>query len=498
MKKKLTQGAAVVFILCAASAIGFAFRVLDLPLANAAMVYLLAVLLSTLLIPGYVFGFFISVLSAFAFNFLFTEPYFTFTTNAPSYLITFIIMTITAFITSSLISHAKLSERMAQEREAETMALYTLTNRLTDAADLREVAGIAIDTISSAICPKTACLCFDEKGVPETTFLQQVSPREQVWREVGDAAALLRGMEEAPDKVRMGAEFYDWPIHGREGTLGLIRLPSESARSLNRAQIHLLHSMTESIALAMDRLRSAQQRIKLLDESARERYRSNLLRSISHDLRTPLAGILGATEMLFGMTGEEDRRHALIEGIGKDAAWLFSLVENVLSLTRLQDDSLALQKQPEAVEEVLGGAVGHISQRYPQYDIDVPPPDELLLVPMDAKLISQVLINLMDNAVKHTPPQGEISVTVTRDQAHNRAVFSVKDTGCGISEEDLPHIFERFYTSDSGRSDARLGIGLGLSICDSIVKSHGGTITAHNRTDGPGAEFIFTLPLGDE
>jgi two-component system sensor histidine kinase KdpD len=496
IKKALSRSAVLLLILGTASALGLAFRTLELPLTNIAMVYMLAILLTALLIPGYIFGFLTSILSSFAFNYLFTEPYFTFTTNVPSYLITFIIMAITAFITSSLISHAKLSERMAQEREAETRALFTLTNRLTEAANFQEIAGIAIDTISSVICEKAACLCFNEKGVPEETYLQQVSPGEQSRRVVNDPLSLLRVLGGPQGRVLMGDEFYDWPIYGKETVLGLIRLPSEHARLLNRAQTRLLSSMTESIALTMDRLHSTQQRIRLREETTQERYRSNLLRSISHDLRTPLSGILGATEMLFDMTGREDRRYPLIEGISKDAGWLFSLVENVLSLTRLQGGSLSIQKQPEAVEEILGGSVEHIARRYPQYDIEVPPPDELLLVPMDARLISQVLINLLDNAVKHTEPPGEISVTVARE--YNQAVFSVKDSGCGIPEANLPHIFELFYTSHAGQSDARPGIGIGLAICESIVRAHSGTITARNRTDGPGAEFIFTLPLGGQ
>lgn len=488
----------ILTMLCAASVIGFAFRELNLPETNIAIVYLLAVLLATLFAPGYIYGFVTSVLSAFAFNFLFTEPYFAFTANAPSYIITFIIMTITAFTTSSLASHAKMNERRAQEREAETKALYTLTNRLTDAADIHDIAGIATDTISKVICERSACLCFDEKGVPEKSFIQQVSDRKQIWREVADPDAVLHRIEGLRTGVDIGTEFYDWPIYGREATLGIVRIPGEQARLLSKAQTRLLRSMIESVALAMDRFRSAQQRIRLREETEQERYRSNLLRSISHDLRTPLSGILGATEMLSGMTEKEDRRYNLIEGISKDAHWLFSLVENVLSLTRLQDGKLMINKQQEAVEEVLGGAAGYMSRRYPEYEIEVHAPDELLLVPMDAKLINQVLINLIDNAVKHTTPPGEICIIVNRDTEHDQAVFSIRDTGCGITQSDLPHIFQMFYTSHSRRTDSRPGIGLGLTICESIIKAHGGTITARSRTDQAGAEFIFTLPLEGE
>lgn len=498
VKHIFTRILVVLAILCAASAIGFVFREWGLPETNIAIVYLLAVLLATRLVPGYVFGFITSVLAAFAFNFLFTEPYFALSANAPSYIITFIIMTITAFITSSLTSHAKINERRAQEREAETKALYTLTNRLTDAADMHDIASIAADVISKVICKGAGCLCFDEKGMPEKSFVQQVSAQKQIRREADGPDAMMRRIEALRADVDAGAEFYDWPIRGREATLGIIRIPSGQARLLGKAQTRLLRSMTESVALAMDRFRSAQQRIRLREETEQERYRSDLLRSISHDLRTPLAGILGAAEVLSGMTEKEDRRYALIEGISQEAGWLSSLVKNVLSLTRLQDGKLVIHKQQEAVEEVLGGAIEYLSHRYPEYEIEACAPEELLLVPMDARLIHQVLINLMDNAVRHTEPPGGISVTVCRDAEHHQAVFSVKDTGCGIPEAHLPHIFQMFYTAHSSRADSQMGVGLGLTICESIIKAHGGMIAARNRADTAGAEFMFTLPLEDE
>jgi two-component system sensor histidine kinase KdpD len=198
--------------------------------------------------------------------------------------------------------------------------------------------------------------------------------------------------------------------------------------------------------------------------------------------------------MLLNMTAADDKRRPLMEDIHKDADWLHALVEDILSLTRLQDGKLMLNKQEEAVEEVVGAAIRHILKRSPEHEIAVHVPDELLLVPMDAKLIGQVLINLLDNAIKHTP-QGEISVSVRKDAGKNCAVFSICDSGEGIADSDLPNIFQIFYTSRVRHSDVRLGIGLGLAICDAAVKAHGGSISARNRSGGPGAEFTFTLPL---
>jgi two-component system sensor histidine kinase KdpD len=168
-----------------------------------------------------------------------------------------------------------------------------------------------------------------------------------------------------------------------------------------------------------------------------------------------------------------------------------SVVENILNLTRLQEDSL--HKQPEAAEEIVGGAVRHILRRSPEHRIEVDVPEELLFVPMDAKLIEQTLINLLDNAVRHTAPEDGISVAVT--EGEGEAVFSVLDEGGGIDEAHLPNIFQTFYTTREKHADAAHGIGLGLAICKTIVEAHGGSITARNRAGRKGAEFSFNLPM---
>lgn len=485
-------------LLFGASATGILFRMMSLPETDIAIVYLLAVLLTARFTEGYLFGCLASLLAAFLFNFLFIGPYYTFSVNTPSYIITFIIMIITAFITSALTTHAKENAKRAQAQEAETKALYTLTNLLTDAPDMQSIASIAAGTISNLLNSNAACLCFDENGNAEKTFTLQAAPDVQIQRELADPEGFTLGIRGIRTGYMAGEEFYDWPILGREVTLGTIRVPQETAKALGSAQIHMLHAMIESIALAMDRFRAAQQRQIAGDAMVQERYRGNLLRAISHDLRTPLAGIMGTAEVLLSMTDQSDARYSLMQGVHRDADWLHSLVENILSLTRLQDGKLVLYKQEEAVEEVVGAAISHIARLYPEYEISVSVPDELLLVPMDAKLIRQVIINLLDNAVKHTAPQADIRVSVQKDEAEGCAVFSVCDSGAGIEPSDIPNVFQMFYTSKVRRSDVQLGIGLGLSICDAIIKAHGGTIAVSNRPDGPGAVFTFTLPLEEK
>lgn len=485
----------LIMLLIIASIIGYFFRYVGFPETTIVMIYLLAVFMTAWLIRGFMFGILASVIATFVFNYLFTAPYFTFSVDDPSYIITFIIMTIVAIITSTLTSHAKQSALSAREKEIETKAVYNLTNHLTDAGDIHHIASIAVKVMSDSFFCKVAILCFDESGIPELSFIQQVSIEKQVRRKVDNVSEIKHRIEALRTGYDIGEEFYDWPIYGRESILGIIRIPSEKAQVMSEAQLRLLHSMIESIALAMDRFRSSKQRIKAHEEAVQERNRSTLLRAISHDLRTPLSAIMGTSEMLMDMINTEDPNYSLVEGIYEDAEWLHSLVENILNLTRLKEGKLILNKQIEAVEEVIGSAVERIKHRSAEYEIMVSIPNELLLVPMDAKLIEQVLVNLVDNAIRHTSCESEISIIVKKDEKDGTVVFIVRDSGKGIAVKDLPHIFEMFYTSNNKLADAKHGIGLGLAICDTIIKAHGGTIKACNRSDSQGAEFIFTLPL---
>ena len=495
-RKEVRQGLlGAAILVCLATGIGWLFRLLQFPETNIVVVYILSVILTARFTEGYIWGILATVFSTCAFNIFFTHPYYTLSVDDPTYFITFAIMAITSVITSALTSKAKEMTAEAVRKGQESGALYYLTSHLADAESTDQIAGIMVETISRILDCRAACLCFDEQGKPERTFIQQKSEAEQIRRCVSDPAELQHRIENLRTGYIVGEEFYDWPIYGSESVLGILRIPKERAEALTDQQKTLLHSMLESTAMAMDRLRVMKERIRSREEATQERYRGNLLRAISHDLRTPLAGIMGTSEMIMDMTDKSDARYALADGIYKDADWLHALVENILSLTRLQDGRLTLHKEQEPVEEVIGAAVAAIEKRAPEREIAVHIPDEILMVPMDAKLIGQVLTNLLDNAVKHTQPEEEISVTASKDPQQQMAVFAVADRGTGIAAQDLPNIFQMFYTTKGKGPDAKRGIGLGLAICESIVTAHGGTISAQNREDGKGAVFTFTLPL---
>lgn len=484
-------------MLLAASAIGILFRSIGFPEANIVLLYILSVLITSCITKGYLWGILSSIGATFAFNYFFTIPYLSFSVYDPSYIITFIIMTITAFIASTLTSRVKQNVLTAQEKEQEANALYELTSHLTGARDISDITSIAASAVSKNFGCCAACLCFNEKGIPEPVFIQQNLDDTQIQRETTNSNEILTKVSTLSDPYYVGSEFWEWPVHGSESILYMIRIPTKQAEILTDPQKHLLSSMNECTAMAMDRFRLIQQQIKSNEETLQERYRGDLLRAISHDLRTPLSGISGTSEMLMDMTDQTDARFSLAEDIYKEAEWLHKLVENILSLTKLQDGKLTIHKVPEAAEEIIGGAIAHISKRSPQYNITVLVPEEPLFVPMDAKLMEQVLINLLDNAIKHTPPENEINISVIKDTTLNRAIFIIRDHGKGIEAADMSIIFQAFYTSRAKLADAERGIGLGLTICDAIIKAHGGLIEAHNCMDEPGAEFTLTLPLNE-
>ena len=239
------------------------------------------------------------------------------------------------------------------------------------------------------------------------------------------------------------------------------------------------------------------QQEKLRAEAEKEKMRGNLLRAVSHDIRTPLTSIVGGVNAILdsGDRMTPETQTALLTDIRTEAQWLVGVVENLLSVTRISGAS-TIHKELEAGEELLSAASVKFRKRFPEITVSIRAPEELLMIPMDAILIEQVLINLMENAIQH-------GQTTTRLELHLRredglAVFEVADNGKGIAREAFPHLFEGYLShTHEGHSDAKRNMGIGLSVCLSIVEAHGGTMEAENRAHG-GAIFRFTIPLEED
>ena len=240
------------------------------------------------------------------------------------------------------------------------------------------------------------------------------------------------------------------------------------------------------------------QQEKIKAESERERMRGNLLRAVSHDLRTPLTSIYGATSVIMENYDslDKEKQIQLLGEIHEDSQWLIRMVENLLSVTRIDDSITKVRKDFVVLEELMDSVIVKFKKHYPNPNVVVEVPNEFISIPMDPILIQQVLMNLMENAVVHAKGMTELRVSVSVE--NQTAVFEVKDDGCGISEERLPRLFTGYLDRDSvvPADSSRNNMGIGLSVCSTIIKAHGGVIYAKNRPEG-GALFAFTLEMED-
>ena len=231
-------------------------------------------------------------------------------------------------------------------------------------------------------------------------------------------------------------------------------------------------------------------------EMEAEKMRANLLRSVSHDLRTPLASILGASSVLMDADASTNvNRDEMLRQINREAKWLIRVMENLLSVTRFSGGSVSLKKDTEVVEEIVGSSIVKFRRNNPTISVSVTKPEEILLAPMDATLIEQVLLNLFENVVAHGENASHIEVTIAR--AGNHAVLSVEDDGVGFPDSLLKSVFDGRAMLLRSQPDGRRNMGIGLSVCRSIIRAHGGDITASNRACGGGC-VKFWLPCEEE
>jgi len=239
--------------------------------------------------------------------------------------------------------------------------------------------------------------------------------------------------------------------------------------------------------------RSAAQSMEASLIAQREQLRANLLRSVSHDLRTPLTSITGNADMLLddSVSLPQATRRQLLQDIYDDATWLRTVMENLLAVTRLEDGEVTLNTDVELIDDVIEEAMRHVSREAKHYDIVVVPPNDLLLARMDPQVIVQVIVNLVNNAIAHTPKGSTITITSHREQG--MVAVEVADNGPGVPDKDKEQVFDLFYKSSDEGADARRNVGLGLSLCRSIIQAHGGTIRVEDAVPH-GARFIFTLP----
>lgn len=432
---------------------------------------------------------FASVLSVAGFDFCFVPPQWTFAVSDTQYLFTFAVMLVTGLVISTLTVRVKQQAEAARNRERRTGALYSLSRELAALPTREAIAQAACRQLAAATDSRvTILLPIDGRLMP----LDGAIGFEPDDHGRGVAQWVYEHHEPAGlgTDTLPGADALYLPLNVAGGTFGVLGImPERVERVIQPEQFRLLEAFASQIALAIERADLAREAEQIRLQMETEQLRNSLLSAISHDLRTPLATITGASSTLMDLnSGANDGVRELAEAIFDESERLNRLVGNLLDMTRLEAGAIRVRKELQPLEEVVGVVLERLGRQLREHPVATRLPAELPPVPIDGLLIQQVLTNLLENAAKYSPLGTPIELSASAD-AHTLTV-EVSDGGQGIKPGDEERIFDKFFRSAASVS----GAGLGLPICRGIIELHGGRIWAENRPDG-GAVFRFTLPI---
>ena len=489
-------------ILVAATIIGWGFLRLGFANANIIMVYLLGVLLTSTFTSGYTCGVLSAFLSVILFNYFLTEPRLSLAAYGSKYPITFAVMFASALLTCTLATKLKAHAQLSARDAYRTKLLFDMNRQLQKAETPDEVYQMTATQIQKLmqrdvlVYPAQGEALLDGIVYPAdgssphsvTKEKQEQDVIRWVWQNRKRAGATTETFAKAKRlylAIRIGQQVY-----------GVIGIPMEKQTQPDAFTSSILFSILGECALALESLHNAEEKEKAAVLAKNEQLRANLLRSISHDLRTPLTSISGNADTLlhsYNMLDEQTRKQIFTD-IYDDAQWLTGLVENLLSITKITDGSVKLHLSDQVVDDIVSEALRHIDRRSAEHHITVDCGDEPLLVRVDAGLIMQVLINLVNNAVKYTPPGSNIRITAI--QQEKAAEICVSDDGPGIPDERKELVFKMFFTGSNLIGDSRRSLGLGLTLYQAIIHAHHNEMTLKDNLPH-GCIFSFTLPLSE-
>jgi two-component system sensor histidine kinase KdpD len=480
--------------LAVATAVAFGFDALGYSEANLIMAYLLAVVF-----VGSQYGAWpsvaASVLAVFLFDVFFTVPYYRFTVHDPQYLITFAVMLIVGLFASTMMARRRYQAEVARRNERRTEALYRLSRRLTTISDRHQLIDEA-ERMVSEVFDAHAVIFLPDADRKIRPILDHPAMFAASASEFAAAQWVLDHNEPAGigTNTLPSAQSLYLPMATPNGVVGVMAVqPDQPDQKFFPSDVRqLLETYTTQIAFALERDQLAEQSRLAAVEIETEKLRSSLLSAVSHDLRTPLAGIAGAASSLAEASDSLPvlTRQELLDTICDESKRLSLLVENLLHMTRLSSGTIQVDRHWQPVEEVIGSALNRMDRPLEGRHVEVELDDNLPLGHFDEVIIEQVLVNLLDNAVKYSAPGTPILITAERE--NNGVALAVSDRGRGLAPGDEEHVFAMFYRGADARPDRR-GTGLGLAICQAVVHAHGGTIRAENRLGG-GTTVRFVIP----
>lgn len=489
--KGLTISAVVLLL---SSLLGWLFFRLGFTEANIITIYILGVLLIAIFTESKICWVVASVASVLIFNFLFTEPKFTFLAYGSGYPVTFIIMLTASLIIGGTTEKLKTREYQATQTAYRTKILFDANQLIQKASDETEILRVTANQLKKLL--NRNVIVFDDKA--QKVYATKEENADAV---MPDCEQIVLRVTKNNVKEGKGTDIFPesdytfFPICKNGKNYGAIGIFA-GEKPIDSFDESIVVSVIGECAIVIDGIINAKERERVAVVAKNEQLRANLLRSISHDLRTPLTSISGNASNLIsnGNVIDNATKTQIYEDIYSDSLWLINLVENLLAVTRLEEGRMNINLTTELVGDVIAEALKHIHTKSEKQKITVIQQDDLLLAKMDARLIVQVLINLLDNAVKYTPSDSQITITAKRNG--EMVCVSVADNGHGIPDEQKSRVFDMFYTGSTKIADSRRSIGLGLSLCKSIINAHGGEITVTDNTPH-GAIFTFTLPAGE-
>lgn len=487
-------------ILILASCIGMLFRQLGFAEANIITVYVLGVLVTSVVTRHRVYSLISSIVSVLVFNFFFTDPQFTLRAYNQGYPVTFLIMFLAALLTSSLAVKLKEHAKQAAKAAYRTKVLFDTNQLLQQAKDKNEIVSATANQLIKLLGKDIVFYLTEGEtlGEPhiftvsgEKTDKEITGTKEKAaeWvlknnKHAGATTETLSNAKSLYLAVRVNSRVY--------GVVG-IYIGDEPLDAFEKS---ILLSILGECALSLENEKNATEKEEAAILAKNEQLRANLLWAISHDLRTPLTSISGNASNLIsnGNFFDEATKNQLYTDIYDDSMWLINLVENLLSVTRIEEGRLNLHISEDLVDDVITEALHHVNKKSVEHHITVRYKEDYLLAKMDAKLMVQVIINIVDNAIKYTPKGSNILIKTWKQG--DKAVISIADDGDGIPDEMKARVFDMFYSGANKIADSRRSLGLGLSLCRSIVNAHGGKITVSDNTPH-GTVFTVTLPAGE-
>lgn len=487
--------AATLGILIVATGVAYLFRFYRFRDANIIMVYLLSVIFTALATKERIYSVLYSIASVFVFNFFFIEPTMTFTVNDPEYIVTFTIMFLTAFISSSLTQKVKNLAKQAAKKAYRTEILLETSRRLQEAEKPEDIMLQTAEQLGKLLEKNI----YFYLGNPEYykqpyVYMFKENPNNILNKEeLAVAQWTYKNNKHAGFSTTTlpGAKCLYLAVRNSDKVFGVVGIEMEG-KEISAFVKDMMSAILNECSLALNKEELAGEKKEAAVKLEQEQLRANLLRSISHDLRTPLTSISGNAGILIGNADKisDEQRQKLYVDIYDDSMWLINLVENLLSVTRIENGTMNLNLQAELIGDVIQEALKHINRKSVEHHISVEEEDDLLIARMDAKLIMQVIINLVDNAIKYTESGTEIQISTKK--RNEEIIIEVADNGSGIKDTQKEKLFDMFFTVNNSIADGRRGMGLGLALCKSIINAHGGQISVHDNKPN-GTILRFTL-----